>query len=89
MSKFKDFVIRYTDKDLDEFLMSKGYFQIKRGVFENMDGSNKIEIKDNEIKCISAELSSVYGEERVELFVSFIPEIPVLEHLLRGIYFIR
>jgi hypothetical protein len=86
--KTKEFVIRYIDKDLDEYLVSKGFFPIKRGIFENIDGSCRILIDDG-IKCISMERSSVYSDELVEFQLSFIPEIPVLEYILKGIYFIK
>jgi hypothetical protein len=89
MSKIKEFVIRFIDVDLDSYLNSKGFFQIKRGIFENLDGSRRIILDDGRIKCVSVEQSFMLGDERVEMEISFVPEIPILEHLLKGIYFIR
>jgi hypothetical protein len=87
--KIKEFVIRYIDRDFNDYLVSKGFFKVKRGTYENLEGTHRIESRDGDIKCISVERSSVYGEERVELQISFIPDIPVLEYLLKGIYFVR
>lgn len=88
MSSIKEFVIKYIDQDLNDYLLSKGFYQIKRGTYENMEGTQRI-IVDDGIKCVSVERSFVYGEEKIELLISFIPEMPILEHLLKGIYFLR
>lgn len=88
-ANIKEFVIRYIDQEFNDYLVSKGFFKVKRGTYENLEGTHRIENFDGEIKCISVERSTIYGEERVELKISFIPDIPVLDYLLKGIYFIR
>ena len=82
MNSIKEFVIKYIDQDINDYLVNRGFYQIKKGTYENMEGTQRILVDDG-IKCISVERSFVYGDEKVELLITFIPDIPILEHLLK------
>lgn len=87
-NQITEFVIRYTNKDLEEYLIQKGFFSIKRGMYENLNSTKRIEVKDG-IKFISYTKSSIYGESETLAQLSFVPEIPIIDYILREINFIK
>ena len=86
--KITEFVIRYIDKELDEYLIQKGFFAIKRGVYENLNSTHVIEVKDG-IKFVSYNKGSIYGDSTVLAELNFIPEVPIIDYILRQINFIK
>ena len=86
--KITEFVIRYIDKELDEYLVQKGFFAIKRNMYENLNSTHRIEIKDG-IKFVSYSKGSIYGDSTVEAQLNFIPEVPIIDYILRQINFIK
>jgi hypothetical protein len=87
-SQITEFVIRYIDKELDEYLIQKGFFAIKRGMYENLNSTHRIEVKDG-IKFVSYVKGSIYGDATVHAELSFIPELPIIDYILREINFIK
>ena len=87
-TKKTEFVIRYTEKPLDEYLTQKGFFAIKKDMYENLNSTHRIEIKDG-IKFVSYKKGSIYGDSEVEAQLNFIPEIPIIDYILREINFIK
>ena len=83
-----EFVIRYINKDLDEYLVNKGFFAIKKGVYENLNSTRRIEVKTG-LKISSFKNGTIYGEEVIEAQLNFIPEIPILDYILREINFTK
>ncbi len=86
--KITEFVIRYIDKELDEYLVHKGFFAIKRNMYENLNSTQRIEIKEG-IKFISYKKGSIYGESETEAQLNFVPEVPIIDYILRQINFIK
>lgn len=83
-----EFVIRYFNKDVEEYLVHKGFFAIKKGVYENLNSTKRIEIKTG-LKISSFKNGSIYGEEIIEAQLNFIPEIPLLDYILRELNFVK
>ena len=85
--KTTEFVIRYTDKKLDEYLIQKGFFAIKKGMYENLNSTYRIEISEG-IEFIRCNKGSFYEGSEVLAKLSFLPEIPIIDYILREINFI-
>ena len=83
-----EFVIRYTDKELDEYLIQKGFFAIKKGMYENLNSTYRIEVNDG-IKFVSYVKGSIYGDAQIHAELNFIPDLPIIDYILREIKFIR
>jgi hypothetical protein len=87
-NQITEFVIRYTDKELEEYLIQKGFFGIKKGVYENLNSTHVIEVNEG-IKFIYYSNGSIYGNSVSKGELSFIPEIPIIDYILRQINFIK
>lgn len=87
--RIEEITIRFVTMDMNDYLVSKGFFPIKRNNYEDLEGRHLIVIEDNQIRCYSKERSSVYSADPLlELHIGFIPDTPILDYLLKGIYFI-
>jgi hypothetical protein len=87
---FEEITIRFVSEDVGDYLISKGFFPIKRNHYEDLDGKHLIVIEDETVSCYSKERSSVFSEEpKLEMYIGFVPHTPILNHLLKGIYFVR
>ena len=87
--KIETVTIRFVKPDLKDYFISRGFFPIKQGEYEDLEGNRKIKVDGSTITCTTEERSSVYGDPHIDLFISFIPETPILDYLLKGIYFIN
>lgn len=85
----EEITLRLFNEDIEDYLRRVGFIPIGHGIFEDLDGRHQIELKGDGIWCYSQERSSVYGDPYLEMHLNFIPETPILDYLLRRIYFIR
>ena len=86
--KITEFVIRYTDKKLDDYLVHKGFFAIKKGIYENLNSTSRIEIQEG-IKFVFYKKGSVYGDPEIQAELNFIPDLPIIDYILKQIKFIK
>jgi len=86
--KIEEITIQFVKADIGDYLISKGFFPIKRNHYEDLDGRNTIKVEDG-ISCYSEERGSVYSDPLLIMQIPFIPETPILDYLLKGIHFIK
>jgi hypothetical protein len=89
MKRIEELTIRLINEDIDDYLKSIGYFDIGGSIYEDYEGNRQIHLKGDGIYCYSIDRGSVYGDPYLEMHLNFIPETPILDYLLRRIYFIR
>jgi hypothetical protein len=87
--KIEEITIRIINEDVDEYLKRNGFIPVTYDAFEDLEGNQRIELKGDGIYCYSIDRGSVYGDPYLEMHLNFIPETPILDYLLRRIYFIR
>ncbi len=75
-------------KDPEDYLRDNGFISVGLGIFEDIDGTKRVELKGDRIYCYSLERSSVYGDPYLEAHLNFIPETTILDYILRKIYFV-
>ena len=89
MKTIEEITLRIIIEDTEDYLKRRGFVPTKHGEFEDIDGRRLIKLKGDGIYCYSIDRGSVYGEPYLEMHLNFIPETPILDYLMRRIYFIK
>jgi hypothetical protein len=87
--RIEEITIKFVKEDIGDYLISKGFFPIKRNHYEDLDCKHLIKLEDDGILCYSQERASVYSDPLLVMQIPFVPDTPILDYLLRGMYFIR
>ena len=89
MKRIEEITLRIVKDDLDDYLGSIGFIEKEWGIWSDTLERQEIRIKGNVIDCYSTERGSVYGEPFLEMHLNFVPEITILDYLLRKIQFVQ
>jgi hypothetical protein len=89
MKTLEEITLRIYKEDVEDYLKRVGFIRVAYYAFEDIEGRHRIELKGDGIYCYSQERSSVYGDPYLEMHLNFIPETPILDYLLRQIYFVK
>lgn len=87
--KTEEITLRIYNENTEDYLKRMGFISSGDYGFEDIDGNQRIELRPDGIYCYSQDRGSAYGDPYLEMHINFIPETPILDYLLRGIYFVR
>lgn len=84
--KIEEITFRINNEDTEDYLKRNGFIPMGIYSFEDIEGTIRIDLKSDGIYCYSLERGSVYGSPLLDMKISFIPETPILDYLLRSTY---
>jgi hypothetical protein len=89
MKKIEEISFRIVQDDMEDYLTTVGFVERQWGIWVDALDRQEIHLKGNGIYCYSTDRGSVYGDPFLEMHLNFIPEITILDYLLRKIHFIK
>jgi hypothetical protein len=87
MRKIEEITLRLYDEDIDDYLKKIGFVPVGPFIFEDIEGRRRIDLNHG-IICYSIEGSYMFDDPKIIIQLSFTPEIPILNYLLKRAYFI-
>jgi hypothetical protein len=89
MKKIEEITFKVVSDDVEDYLKSIGFREIKWGVWVDILERHEIHLKGDGIYCYTSDRGSVYDGPYLEMHINFIPHTTVLNYLLKGIHFIN
>jgi len=89
VKKIEEVILRIVTDDIEDYLKSNGYTETQWGIWTDAMERKEIHLKGDGIYCYSVDRGSVYGDPYLEMHINFIPQVTILDYLLKGLYFIN